>query len=213
MTKIVPLAAALLLGLACPAAAAKPQTSARANLAPYVSDQDYPEEAIRNNEQGTVQFRLDVGSDGRVSGCTVISSSGSPLLDATTCRLMRERARFEPARNARGKAVPDQVTSRLKWKLPEAEMPSRSEAAFTLWTSCVMGEVAKRVPGPLAAREAIDQSFQGCEVLRALLAPDLALLGPVEDLRKSIIPSIEQRLLEMREALDTDPDTGTGRTL
>ena len=40
---------------------------ARANLASYVSNDDYPASALRNEEQGTTGFRLDVGPDGRVS--------------------------------------------------------------------------------------------------------------------------------------------------
>jgi protein TonB len=35
---------------------------ARANLASYVSDEDYPTTAVRNEEQGTTRFRLAVGT-------------------------------------------------------------------------------------------------------------------------------------------------------
>src|SRR4051812_17562180 len=56
---------------------------ARANLASYVSDADYPSTAIRNEEQGTTRFLLTVGADGTVTDCAVTGSSGSPALDAT----------------------------------------------------------------------------------------------------------------------------------
>ena len=91
---------------------------ARANLASYVSNDDYPDSAIRNEEQGTTGFRLDVGPDGRVSNCTVTSSSGSSALDSATCRLMRSRARFTPATNSTGAKVSDSVSSRIRWVLP-----------------------------------------------------------------------------------------------
>jgi protein TonB len=91
---------------------------ARANLASYVSNDDYPDAAIRNEEQGTTGFRLDVGPDGRVSNCTVTASSGSSSLDNTTCRLMRSRARFTPATDSSGSKTSDSVSGRIRWVLP-----------------------------------------------------------------------------------------------
>lgn len=91
---------------------------AKANLASYVSNDDYPSDALNREEQGTTGFRLDVGPDGRVSNCTVTSSSGSRSLDATTCRLMKSRARFTPATNSSGAKVADSVNSRIRWVIP-----------------------------------------------------------------------------------------------
>jgi periplasmic protein TonB len=92
---------------------------ARANLASYVSDEDYPSSAVRNEEQGTTRFRLAVGADGRVADCTVTGSSGSSALDSATCRLMKQRAKFTAARNSSGQATPDSVASAIRWVLPE----------------------------------------------------------------------------------------------
>jgi protein TonB len=92
---------------------------ARANLASYVSNDDYPSAAIRNGEQGTTGFELTVGSNGRVTDCTITSSSGSSTLDAATCRLMRSRARFTPARDNQGNPTTDTVSSRIRWVLPD----------------------------------------------------------------------------------------------
>ena len=91
---------------------------ARANLASYVSDADYPASALRNEEQGTTRFRLTIGPDGRVSACAVTSSSGSSALDATTCRLMKNRARFTPARDSSGQPTGDTASSAIRWVLP-----------------------------------------------------------------------------------------------
>ncbi|HEX6377135.1 MAG TPA: TonB family protein [Allosphingosinicella sp.] len=92
---------------------------ARANLASYVSDEDYPSSAARNEEQGTTRFRLGVGPNGRVTECSVIRSSGSSALDSATCRLMKQRAKFIPARNSAGEPTSDSVTSAIRWVLPE----------------------------------------------------------------------------------------------
>lgn len=92
---------------------------ARANLASYVSDADYPNAAIRNEEQGVTRFRLGVGPDGRVSECSVTGSSGSTALDSATCRLMKQRARFVPARDSDGRATSDTVSNAIRWVLPD----------------------------------------------------------------------------------------------
>jgi periplasmic protein TonB len=91
---------------------------AKANLASYVSDEDYPTTAARNEEQGTTRFRLAVGPDGRVKDCTVTASSGSSALDSTTCRLMRQRAKFQPATGSDGKPTSDTFASAIRWVLP-----------------------------------------------------------------------------------------------
>lgn len=91
---------------------------AKANLASYVSDEDYPSSAVRNEEQGTTRFRLTVGANGRVTECSVTSSSGSAALDATTCKLMRQRAKFTPAMDSSGSPTGDTVASAIRWVLP-----------------------------------------------------------------------------------------------
>lgn len=68
---------------------------------------DYPDAAGDAGAEGTVEVWFDVGPDGRVGGCRVRKSSGNADLDATTCRLVTQRFRYEPARNARGEAVAD----------------------------------------------------------------------------------------------------------
>ena len=92
---------------------------ARANLASNVSDSDYPASAARNEEQGTTRFRLAVGPDGRVKDCTVTGSSGSSALDSATCRIMKSRARFTPARDSDGNPTGDSVSNAIRWVLPE----------------------------------------------------------------------------------------------
>jgi protein TonB len=91
---------------------------ARADLGSYISDGDYPASAIRNEEQGTTRFLLQVSAEGRVTGCTVTRSSGSSALDSTACRLMRARARFTPARDSSGNPTTDSVANAIHWVLP-----------------------------------------------------------------------------------------------
>lgn len=95
---------------------------ARANLASYVTADDYPREAIRAGEEGTTGFRLTIGPDGRVTACTVEKSSGSALLDAATCRIMQSRARFTPAVDPAGRPTSDSVSARIAWRLPQGRI-------------------------------------------------------------------------------------------
>ncbi len=91
---------------------------AKGNLPSLFSDEDYPASAVRSGEAGTTGFRLEIGANGRVTNCTVTSSSGSSALDSTTCRLLRSRARYTPAKDSSGNATTDSVVSRIKWVLP-----------------------------------------------------------------------------------------------
>lgn len=96
---------------------------ARANLASYVSNDDYPAAALRDEEQGTTGFRLAIGPDGRVTNCSVTSSSGSAALDTTTCRIMRNRARFTPARDSEGRPTTDTQSARITWRIESYSFP------------------------------------------------------------------------------------------
>lgn len=80
-----------------------------------IRNSDYPREARQAGAEGTVFVRFAVRPDGRVGGCSVTRSSGHPALDATTCRLIQKRFRYEPARDADGRRVPDVMQGRQVW--------------------------------------------------------------------------------------------------
>jgi protein TonB len=80
-----------------------------------LSGRDYPRAAKRARAAGTVLVRYTVGTDGRVTGCTITQSSGNADLDHVTCRLIEKRFRYEPARDAQGRPVTDILTGRHIW--------------------------------------------------------------------------------------------------
>jgi len=82
-------------------------------------DLDYPAAAMRGEEQGTVRYRVEIGPEGRVSACTILGSSGSSAIDQATCRIVRSRARFAPARDSAGNPVPDFREAEVTWRLGE----------------------------------------------------------------------------------------------
>jgi protein TonB len=91
--------------------------SAVGSLQGLIRDDDYPAQAIDNEESGTVSVALSIGTDGRVSACSVTGSSGSRTLDSTTCRILQRRAKFTPAMDSNGNPTAGRTTSRITWRL------------------------------------------------------------------------------------------------
>ncbi len=85
---------------------------------PWVTNDDYPVEAIRHHEEGTVFFTLQVDATGRPSGCVVTRSSGSTTLDDATCPLMMRRAHFKPKLDAQGKPLAAEWKNQFHWVMP-----------------------------------------------------------------------------------------------
>jgi protein TonB len=89
-----------------------------------IRDSDYPRAAGEEGLGGTVGVRFVVEPDGRVSRCDVTRSSGSPVLDETTCRLIMARFRFDPSRDPDGRPVRGTIVQNHIWEVqdvPEEE--------------------------------------------------------------------------------------------
>ena len=94
-----------------------PPKSAVGNLQGLISPDDYPQTALENEEQGTVSVRLSIGTNGRVTDCSVTGSSGSRTLDSTTCRVLKSRARFTPATDQNGAPTSGSFSQRITWRI------------------------------------------------------------------------------------------------
>ncbi|HEX9964463.1 MAG TPA: energy transducer TonB [Allosphingosinicella sp.] len=202
MFRIAPLVALLLAGLFPAAAGAQPPVRAQSaqTLAALFSHEDYPADSVRNYEQGSVSFRLDISAEGRPTECLVVQSSGSISLDSTTCRLLMERARFRPARDAEGKTASDRISGRIVWRLPV--QAARSGYAFTLWRGCVLGEAAKYVLEDLAAGEIAQRSFPPCARLEALFARESSQAPPLREPRERVAALVADLMLESGKILN-----------
>lgn len=110
---------ALLLALAAPTPSPGPNVATPARQrAGSISDADYPAAAIRTGSQGTSRMRISVGRTGAVTACEIIGSSGSPVLDATSCSLVQERFKYAPGLDAAGRPVESIVNRSVTWRLP-----------------------------------------------------------------------------------------------
>jgi TonB family protein len=204
MDRIGRWATCLLLALAptVAAAAADGPTRARsgATLATLFSDADYPADALRNGEEGIVAFRLDVTADGRPGRCAVTASSGSTSLDSTTCRILIERARFEPARDRNGKPTADSVNGRIVWRMGDDSM-TRADAALTLWGACLFGEAAKLASTDLDPAQLARRAFAPCTALEASVARELGDPASLEARRSEVVAALQEIVVKARAAL------------
>ncbi|AIT80170.1 energy transducer TonB [Novosphingobium pentaromativorans] len=78
---------------------------------------NYPTRAAREEREGRVGVRVTIGADGRVSSCSVTSSSGSPDLDEAACDGMSRYARFNPAIDTAGNPTTDTYSTAIVYKL------------------------------------------------------------------------------------------------
>lgn len=100
-----------------PAVRTVPPQSVSGNLQGLIRTDDYPASALDREEQGVVAVSLSVGTNGRVTNCSVTSSSGSRTLDSTTCRILSSRAKFTPARDNTGNPTTGTSSARIRWQI------------------------------------------------------------------------------------------------
>ena len=82
-----------------------------------IRDADYPRAARDARAEGVTRTRIAIDREGRPTACSVRRSSGSALLDDTTCRLILKRFRFSPARDDGGRAEADSVDYDQSWSI------------------------------------------------------------------------------------------------
>lgn len=83
-----------------------------------VSADDYPDASRRAGEEGVTGVRVTVGTDGRVSACSVTRSSGFSRLDEKACQIAQRRWRFKPA-TQEGQPVEATISRNYRWQLEE----------------------------------------------------------------------------------------------
>jgi len=120
-----------------------------------ISYDDYPVEALRNRLQGTTRFEMTVDEAGRATACKVLKSSGHDVLDQQACAVLLRRAKFKPARNDAGGAVPGVWRHLVVWTPSNARVSPQSRPAAAGYGVNVPfdrnGEVSACLVAPLSA--------------------------------------------------------------
>jgi len=103
---------------ATPALADAPDPKAAQNALNWeIFQKLYPPRALAAHEEGAVGFKVTLDSKGGVTDCQVTHSSGHPLLDEETCKVITMHAQFNPDPNISA----SQTRTRdglIAWKLP-----------------------------------------------------------------------------------------------
>lgn len=79
--------------------------------------ENYPARAIRDEIEGRVGVRVTIGSNGRVTACSVTSSSGSSVLDDAACEGMQRYARYNPALDDAGNPTTGSASTTVVYQL------------------------------------------------------------------------------------------------
>jgi protein TonB len=85
-------------------------------IAGALTNADYRRTRPPAGAAGTVTVSYRVRADGLVDRCTVLRSSGFEALDGATCRLIERRFRYDPARDAAGRAIEWEVRTDYTWR-------------------------------------------------------------------------------------------------
>ena len=82
------------------------------------SPDDYPAESLLSGEEGKSQFLLFIDESGKLAACDVIRTSGIPDLDIMGCQVIKRRAHFSPAMDAKGRPMRSTfVTPPIAWEI------------------------------------------------------------------------------------------------
>lgn len=109
------------------------------DVAAWLGADNYPPEAIRAGEQGRVVAIVAVDATGRATACRIDVSIGSPALEKGTCAAVLAKGRFEPARDAAGRAVASELTLPVRWALPESDDDRQPSGPFDMTQIVTVG--------------------------------------------------------------------------
>jgi protein TonB len=102
-----------------PAPVQSKAAGAKGDPAQWVTSDDYPPGALREEREGVTKVTWQINEAGRIENCQVVSSSGSPDLDETACRVLTRRGRYSPALDQSGKPMRTSQSRSIRWQIPK----------------------------------------------------------------------------------------------
>lgn len=95
---------------------------ARGNPQDWFPNDYYPPAAKRAGIGGRVTVMVAVGTNGKVTSCHVVSSSGNQDLDDTTCKLAQRFGKYKPALDNSGQPIETQVRlGPIRWEVKDEQ--------------------------------------------------------------------------------------------
>jgi len=85
---------------------------------------DYPAEAARLGQEGTVTLDVLADRKGKPTSCKVAKSSGHKSLDDATCPIIMSRQHYEPAKDSKGRPQELRVRQKVRWELVKPTAPT-----------------------------------------------------------------------------------------
>jgi protein TonB len=101
-----------------PAPVVSQAAAAKGDPRSWITNDDYPPAAMREERQGVSGIAWTINEQGRVENCHVVRPSGSPDLDDAACRLMTRRARYTPAKDQTGNPIKSTGSLNFRWVIP-----------------------------------------------------------------------------------------------
>lgn len=92
---------------------------AKGNPGTWVTTEDYPSGALREEREGVTSIAWDVTVDGKVANCRVTASSGHSDLDDAACKYVTRRGRYSPALDQNGNPIQSTDKRRVRWQIPK----------------------------------------------------------------------------------------------
>jgi hypothetical protein len=185
------------------AAAAQLSAPVPKNLRSWFSYEDVPSFLI---EQGhgfwEVSIRVDVAPDGKIRGCTILSTSSDARLDGLTCEIVRRRARFEPA-HYDGSAAFGAYRTSVSWAV--AERPTNFPTASSADLDLVVEGLPAHIKSPSSVRVMFAVDAKGA-LSSCSAEPGEALERAVND--PALVPVACQQIAETYAAVPATDATG-----
>jgi TonB family protein len=85
----------------------------------YTSAYDYPGGAARAGVMGDVHALIAVSAKGRATDCRIVRSLGRRDLDQMTCKILKDRVPYVPAKTKAGEAIDAPSYYAFRWELPK----------------------------------------------------------------------------------------------
>ena len=148
-----------MLGLFLMAAVPVPVT----DPATWITEADYPADALAAKAKGAVEVSLSIGPDGKPIACQVRAPNANASLNAATCALLMERARF--ATQSSGGVFPSSFRQRVQWQIasanPIAAIATGLVATSVISPTGILGKCTEESYGDIGIKD-----LSGCDLLQ-----------------------------------------------